>query len=110
MIELIAVYDPGTGAIALDGKGREVWLSESVIRLGLSQRRYRVVRGRGGYRRVFLSECAVESVEKGLRRVPAPQKYCVPEVVGDIYRVFRHVAHRCSGAAPWAPPIDPHAL
>lgn len=33
-------------------------------------------------------------------------KNCVRESVGDIYRVHRHVAERCSAAAPLRPPVD----
>jgi hypothetical protein len=115
MTDLIPIWDACTNRIMLDEQGREVRLAEHEVRLYVSTQRMTVTRSRGGGRRVYWRGSMNEAPVRGgktvviIRTLPVPTKFCVPDQVGA-FRVFRHVAHRCSASAPDREPVNPHCM
>jgi hypothetical protein len=113
-IELIPIWDERTNRIFEDELGRALGLAESDIRGYISAGMMTVTRGRGNDRRVYWCgtkrpKGSKETPPRNQLRIPVPTKYCVAEMIG-VYRVYKHVAHRCSAVEPTREPINPHCM
>jgi hypothetical protein len=112
--EMFPIWDAYTRAQKLDENKQPLFLDEITIRRYISRGMMTICRGRGNSRTVVWKGARNETINPftgkpvatSALRIPAPQKYCVPESVGDVYRVFRHVAHRCSAAQPDREPVN----
>jgi hypothetical protein len=92
------IWDRTGTFILLNDDGKEIWLEEHEVRAAIGKQQIGVMRPHGSARdqmKLYLKVSEEKVFPKGTRRIQSAQPACVRVTVGDIHRVYMHVAERC---------------